>query len=182
MEGRAPLESFTAKKDMVHDPGFWMQKQKAVGALTDGMIDAPIVALVNGFNRLPYCFTLQSCYGHFVYDGQKDPYNVVPLTVGDTAPSTVEYRIAYITLCLEYSRKGKEMLEALAEIPAIDPDNIQLGSAEWFWKRQVNSYVLQVEPTRFKDEDTALLDFEEALKIERTRDTFFARLFELSAL
>ena len=61
----------------------------------------------------------------------------------------------------------------------MDPENIQFGSAEWFWKRQVNSYALQVEPDRFKRQDTAILDYEEALNIEKIRNEFF---FQLQAL
>jgi hypothetical protein len=51
--------------------------------------------------------------------------------------------------------------------------------AEWFWKRQVNSYALQVEPDRFKFEDKAILDYKEALRIEKIRNEFFVRLKEL---
>jgi len=36
------------------------------------MIDGPIIGLINGFNKLPYCFTLQSCYEHFVYKNLKE--------------------------------------------------------------------------------------------------------------
>ncbi len=45
----------------------------------------------------------------------------------------------------------------------------------------MNSYALQVEPDRFKCEDKAMLDYREALNIQRLRDVFFARLKELSA-
>jgi hypothetical protein len=38
---------------------------------------------------------------------------------------------------------------------------------------------LQVEPDRFKRKDTALLDFKEALHIEKIRNTVFIRLYEL---
>jgi hypothetical protein len=40
----------------------------------------------------------------------------------------------------------------------------------------VNSYALQVEPERFKDQDQALLDPAEALRIEALRNRFFERL------
>jgi hypothetical protein len=71
------------------------------------------------------------------------------------------------------------LLEALNEITAIDPQNIQLCCAEWFWERQVNSYALQVEPDRFKHKDTAILDYREALHIEKIRNEFFVQLREL---
>ena len=38
----------------------------------------------------------------------------------------VEYRIAYICLCIENSDLDRGLLEALNEITAIDPENIQL--------------------------------------------------------
>jgi hypothetical protein len=91
----------------------------------------------------------------------------------------VEYRIAYIAFCIENSLLGRELFEALKEITAIDPENVQFCCAEWFWKRQVNSYALQVEPDRLKGKDTAILDYKEALHIEKIRNEFFIRLYEL---
>lgn len=138
------------------------------------MIDYPIVDIINGLNRLPYCFTLQSCYGHFVHNGQKNPHNLelLPIKEGN---DKVEYRIAYIALCIENSASGIGFLEALKEITAIDPQNVQIFCAEWFWKRQVNSYALQVEPEKFKHKDKAILDYREALHIEKIRNEFFVR-------
>jgi hypothetical protein len=155
-----------------------VQKQKTLCDLTDDMIDMPLIDLINGFNRLPYCFTLQSCYGHFVYNGQNDTHTLEPLPVKG-AIAKVEYRIAYMALCIEKSFLGRGLFESFKEITAIDPENVQFCCAEWFWKRQVNSYVLQVEPERFKRKDTAILDFKEALHIERIRNEFFLRLYEL---
>ena len=142
------------------------------------MLDVPIIDLINGFNKLPYCFTLQSCYGHFVYNGQKDFHNLEPLPAKDTI-AKVEYRIAYIAFCIENSASGRGLFEALKEITAIDPENVQFCCAEWFWKRQVNSYALQVEPDRFKRKDNAILNYKEALYIENVRNEFFVRLDEL---
>jgi|UPI0004900569 hypothetical protein len=127
------------------------------------------------FNRLPYCFTLQSCYGHFLYENQKDPYNVDPLPATDLIV-TVEYRIAYVAFCVENNDAGRALLDAMRRIPAIDPENIQLCSAEWFWERQVNFYALQVEPWRFRDKDMVVLSFEEARKVEQTRNSFYISL------
>lgn len=155
-----------------------MQRQRNLGDLTDDKIDGPMIDLINEFNKLPYCFTLQSCYGHFIFNDQTDSLNFEPLPVKDTI-ANVEYRIAYIALCIENSLLGSGLFTTLKEIPAIDPANIQFFSAEWFWKRQVNSYALQVEPDRFKHKDTAILDYEEALHIEKTRNEFFRRLYEL---
>jgi hypothetical protein len=70
------------------------------------------------------------------------------------ALAKVEYRIAYIAFCLENSDAGRTLFEALKGITAIDPD-------------------------RFKDEDTATIDGEEALYIEKIRNEFFAGIEEL---
>jgi hypothetical protein len=91
----------------------------------------------------------------------------------------VEYRIAYIALCIENSDLGRMLFDALKGITNIDPENIQFCCAEWFWERQINSYALQVEPDRFKFEDKVVLDYQKALKIEKIRNTFFIRLYEL---
>ena len=139
------------------------------------MIEAPIIGLVTAFNKLSYCFTMQSCYGHFLYNDHWDPYNLDPLPDTNTIAS-VEYRIAYIAFCVEDSDSGRRLVEALKELTVIDPENIQFCCAEWFWERQINSYALQVEPDRFKNEDRAILDYAEALKIERIRNEFFIQL------
>ncbi|HJX35187.1 MAG TPA: hypothetical protein VJ373_08430 [Desulfatiglandales bacterium] len=143
--------------------------------LTDAMIDAPLIELVNNFNKLPYCFTMQSCYGHFLYNGQEDKNNLDPLPIMDTIAS-VEYRIAYIVFCIDHVEPGRSLFNNLMEITSIDPENIQFCCAEWFWKRQINSYALQVEPERFKSKDWAILDYKEALKIEEIRNEFYTRL------
>jgi len=126
-------------------------------------------------NKLPYCFTLQSCCGHFTCTGREDPYNTEPLPITDTIRK-VEYRIAYMALCIEESVSGSMFLEALKGVTAIDPENVQFGCAEWFWQRQVNSYVVQVEPDRFQFEDRAMLAYNEALKIESVRNEFLIHL------
>ena len=172
------METFTEPREFVENPHYQEQRRESLAGLSDDMIDAPIIDLINGFNELPYCFTLQSCYGHFIYNNQKDPYNLEPLPITDTVAS-VEYKIAYICLCIENSALGRGLLEALNEIRSIDPENIQLCCAEWFWKRQVNSYALQVEPDRFKHKDRANLGYREALHIEKIRNEFFAQHREL---
>ena len=172
------METFTELKELVENPHYQAQKHKILCDFTDNMIDAPIIDLINGFNSLPYCFTLQSCYGHFVYNGQKDTHNLDPLPAKDII-AKVEYRIAYIAFCIENSASGRDLFEALKEITAIDLENVQFCCAEWFWKSQVNTYALQVEPDRFKRKDTATVDLNEALHIEKIRNEFFIRLYEL---
>jgi hypothetical protein len=165
----------------VDNPLYPVQKREALDGLTDECIDMPIRDLVKGFNRLPYCFTLQCCYGHFVYSGQQDPCDIEPLPTGATI-GKVRYRIAYMAFCIENSAEGRSLFESLKAIPAVDPENVQFGCAQWFWNRQVNSYVLQVEPDRFKREDTAIIDFNEALHIETIRNECFSSLVGLIEL
>ena len=172
------METYTEPKNLVENPHYIDQRRKCLAGLRDGMIDVPIVDVIQAFNRLPYGFTLQSCYGHFVYQGQKNSHNLAPLPITD-AIASVTYRIAYICLCVENSDRGWALLEALNEITVIDPDNIQFCCAEWFWKRQVNSYALQVQPNRFKDKDSAVLDYREALQIEKIRNMFFNQVRDL---
>jgi hypothetical protein len=172
------LETYTETKKLVKNPHYQAQRRKSLGILSDSMIDEPIIEIVNGFNKLPYCFTLQSCYGHFVYRGQKDSHNLEPLPVTNII-GKVAYRIAYIAFGIENSLSGSWLFEALKEITTIDQENIQFCCAEWFWKIQVNSYALQVEPDRFKHKDRAILDYKEALHIEKIRNEFFVRLGEL---
>jgi hypothetical protein len=172
------LETFAGLKELVENPLFQNQKKQILSDLTDDMLDPPMVDLVSGFNALSCCFTLQCCYGHFVYGDQDDPENLEALPQKDIS-AEVKYRIAYIAFCIENSHRGKALFKALKDITAIDPRNIQFCCADWFWERQINSYALQVEPDRFKHRDTAVVDFREALHIEKIRNIFFIRLHEL---
>lgn len=174
------METFTESKELVENPHFAQQRRECLAGLGDSMIDAPIVDVVRAFNGLSCCFTLQSCYGHFVYPDRSDPHNLESLPDTD-AITRVKYRIAYLALCVEDSESGRALLDALAEVPSLDPDNIQFGCAEWFWERQVDSYVLQVEPSRFKFQDKAILGYQEALKIQALRGVFFGHVKDLPA-
>lgn len=172
------MKTYTEPKELVENPQYQEQREKYLSKLHDSIIDVPIRSLINRMNKLPYCFTLQSCYGHFVYIGQEDTHNL------ESLPRTknidrVKYRIAYIAFCIENSHPGRELIKELKEIPSLDPNNIQFCSADWFWKKQVNSYALQVEPDRFKHRDTATLNYREALHIEQIRNDFFDQLRKL---
>ena len=169
------METYTDLKELVENPSFHEQRERILTGLGDDMIDAPIVDLVKALNGLPHCFTLQCCHGHFVHSNQQDPHNLDPLPVTDTI-DRVEYRIAYLALCIENSLQGRALMETLGEITAFDPENFQFFCAEWFWERQVNSYALQVMPHRFRDLDSTVLSYEEALLIEKLRYAFFQRL------
>jgi hypothetical protein len=172
------MRTFSDLKPFVDNPHYRRQRERHLAGLDLGRIDGPIVDLVRSFAQLPCCFTLQSCYGHFLHHDQQERYNTEPLPVSDSI-TTVQYRIAYIALCIEDSVPGRELLCDLGRIPALDPQYIQLGCAEWFWERQVNSYALQVEPRRFMYEDSACVGYAEALHIEETRSRFFAELRRL---
>ena len=172
------METYTELKEFVENPHYQLQRQQSLGSLTNDMLDPPIVDIITGFNKLTCCFTLQCCYGHFVFSGQSDPHNLAPLPV-KKSPARVAYRIAYIGFCLENTVPGKKLFEALKEITVVDPENIQFCCAEWFWEHQVNSYALQVEPERLKHMDKTILDYREALHIEKVRNEFFIRLEEL---
>jgi len=172
------LETFTESKNFVENPHYHEQRREYLAGLDYSTIDAPISDIIRGFAELPYCFTLQSCYGHFLHDEQKDPKNIEPLAVSDSI-SRVEYRIAYIALCIEDSESGRELFYNLRDISEIDREYVQFGCAEWFWERQVNSYVLQVEPERYMTKDRAVVGYQEALHIETLRNEFFRRLKRL---
>lgn len=174
------METFAEPKEFVVNPFFKAQRRKSLISFSDAIIDIPIIEIVNGFNRRPYCFTLQSCFGHFLYDGQNDPHNVDPLPA-EKSIGRVAYRIAYVAFCLEYSDTGERFLRSLDDITHIDRETIQLCSPQWFWDRQVNSYALQVEPERFKHKDKAILEFKEALHVEKVRHRFFTALKALLA-
>lgn len=159
----------------MENPLFTVQKQKSLAGLSDVIIDEPIINIISSLNALHCCFTLQCCYGHFLYIGQQNKHSLDPLPRTNTI-SRVEYRIAYIAFCIENSETGRSLFDTLSNVTIINPDNIQFCSAEWFWERQVNSYALQVEPDRFKHQDKAFLDYKEALQVEQVRNAFFAHL------
>ena len=173
------METFTTIKDLVDNPCYDSQRQRHLSGLNMNIIDAPIIDVVSDLATLPYCFTLQSCFGHFLYRNQQDPSNLELLPISDSIEK-VEYRIAYIALCIQNNDAGRILLNELKKVPSIDPDYIQFGCAEWFWERQVNSYALQVEPERYMYFDrTPLIDYEEALHIQKVREEFFSELRNL---
>jgi hypothetical protein len=172
------METFTAPKEMVENPHFKEHRLESLSGLADELIDAPLVEIIDGFNKRPYCFTMQSCYGHFLYPGQKTPDNLDPLPV-TASIDRVDYRIAYLAVCIDNSAVGQRFYEALRETTRIDPDYIQFGSAEWFWNRQVNSYALQVEPDRFKHRDRVILDYDEAVHVQKVRNEFFVQVADV---
>jgi len=169
------LETFTQTKEFINDTSYNKRRLESLSKLDIETIDAPIAELINGLAKLPYCFTLQSCYGHFLHGDQKDPKNIEPLPVSDRT-AMVDYRIAYVALCIQDNDTGRALFNDLRNISETDPEYVQFGCAEWFWERQVNSYALQVEPARFMYQDKCSVNYQEALHIEKIRNEFFNEL------
>lgn len=172
------METFTKIKEFTEDPNYYEDREKYISNLKMTSIDKPIVNLIKWFVKLPYCFTLQSCYGHFVCDGQRNTNNIEKIPVSKNIKS-VEYRIAYIALCIQNSKSGRKLFEELSTVPRIDPKYIQFGCAEWFWEQQVNSFALQVEPERYSTKDNAFIEYKEALHIEIIRYKFYEKLKDI---
>jgi hypothetical protein len=172
------VETFTAPRDLVNNAKYHQQRLDSLHKLDLAAIDSPLIDLIRDFSQLQYCFTLQCCFGHFLYAGNEDLHNMEPLPLVENV-EIVEYRIAYLSVCLEESIPGKDLFLNLAEIPSADPDYIQFGSADWFWERQLNSYILQVEPVRHRYLDKCQIDYREALHIEKIRNQLFKQLATL---
>ncbi len=170
-----PLETYVDLKAFADNPGFKAQRQASLDQYDRTTIDPPMVEIIEGFMKRPHCFTLQSCYGHFLYPGQTDLKNILALPVSEKI-TDVDYRIAYIALCIENSQSGIDLFGKLGKIQTIDANYIQFGCADWFWKRQVNSFIIQVEPERYKTEDRIIIDYKEARHIERVRNDVLDQL------
>lgn len=173
------METFAGPRDFVEDTGYDERRARAVSVLDPETIDAPIRDLIIRFAALPHCFTLQSCYGHFVYEGCDDPQNLRRLPREDSGP--VRYRIAYLALCLERGNGGIRLRGDLEALVATDREYVQFGSPDWFLEEHPNSYAVQVEPERFKDRDECVVGYLEALRIQQVRDEFFAGLRAIAA-
>jgi hypothetical protein len=171
------METFAEPRKLVDNPRYEAERRSALDSLSLTSIDTPIRKLIEGFAKLSFCFTLQSCYGHFIHAEQQNSHNIEPLPAHDVG--TVTYRIAYVALCVQNSAKGRRLLAGLAEIPLVDSAYVQFGSPDWFWDRSVNSFAVQVEPSRFADRDQVDIDYEEALRVEKVRESFFVSLGNL---
>jgi hypothetical protein len=146
------METFTEPRKMVANARYADERRAALDALDMAAIDEPIVDIVEAFARLPHCYTLQCCYGHFLPVPGQDDHSLAPIPEGHTG--SVRYRIAYVAFCIENCDWGRAFLDTLSRVSAIDPGYVQFGSADWFWEQWVNSYTLQVDPAahRFKDQ------------------------------
>ena len=172
------METFGSARRLKRNPGFERQREAARRVLDLSSIDAPIRDLVRALNRLPHCFTIQSCYGHFLWSACGDPRNLEVLPPADPG-GLITYRIAYLAICLDAGSAGRALLRDLESLERMAPGYVQLGGADWFWELQVNSYVLQVEPERFRQMDQAPLAYDEALRVQEARADFFQALGEI---
>ena len=173
------METFSNAREFVDHPGYLRDRKKALSGFRPGDIDEPIRDIVRDFAKLPHCFTLQCCFGHFLWEGQPDMHNleVLPLQY----QGMIRYRIAYLALCIERWERGAYLRERLAAICGIDEAYVQFGSPDWFWQQYPNSYALQIEPRRCMFQDEALLEFSEALHVQSVRDIFFQRVRNMLA-
>ncbi len=168
------METFTAPRAFLEDHRYTKDREDTLKALDLDSIDEPIVDIVTTFSKIPYCFTLQCCYGHFVCVPEQDPHNLDPIS--NSCTGLVQYRIAYLAFCLENSRRGRDLWRSLARVPMIDLEYVQFGSADWFWDLRVNSYVLQVEPYAQQLKDEVISGHTEALHLQGVRDLFFKEI------
>lgn len=172
------METYTDCKPFVDTLHFKRDRGYILDNLDVGGIDLPLLPLVQKINRLPYVFSLQCCQGHFLRKNGKDIKTLDPLQIDQP----VNYRLAYIALCIENSSPGRRLQQRLMNIPSfIDCDNVQFCSAQWFWNQWPNSYALQIMPERFKTFDSALITCTEAREIAKIRDACFAYLDDFVA-
>ncbi len=177
------METFTNARPFVPNQSYEQERKKALLQLKEelnkGSIDPPIMRLLEEIAKIPHCFTLQSCYGHFVHDKEANLHNIVPLSKYSSEIEKVNYRIGYVAFCIQDSAAGRQLHQDLEKLTKIDPEYIQFGSADWFWERCANSYAIQVEPKRSKNTDTVWIGFDEALYLEKLKSQFFKALLEI---
>lgn len=172
------METYTKLKAFIANPHYQAQREASLAELDLALVDAPLRGIVDGLNHLAYCFTLQACCGHFLYPGQLYEKNTEPLPLaGDVA--SVDYRIAYLALCIQEGEGGSALLADLAGLRSIAPSCVQVGCAEWFWARQVNSFVLQIGPEAHRGRDRIRIGYGEARGLEQVRNAVLAGLGEL---
>lgn len=177
------METFTPPRPFVPHSDYRKDRERALQELRQEIqkkaIDQPLLPFVKECARVPHCFTLQCCYGHFVHIKEPDKENLAPVSKYSREIGRIEYRIAYVAFCLENSPAGHKLYSELEEITGLDPAFIQFGSADWFWNLMPNTYCLQLEPERMKEEDSGEVSWEEAMRIEEIREPFFERIMEI---
>ncbi len=171
------METFINPKEMVADDDFPKKRADALRSLNIQTIDPQIRDIVEGIKDIPYCFTLQSCYGHII-EKSPDASQVNRIDPGPALPADALYQIAYFALVLENNESGRSLYQSLVDISHLDNDFIQFGSAEWFRENQgfCNSYVIQVAPYRCRNLDRFNMTSEEARKWCHARSLFLQEL------
>jgi hypothetical protein len=170
METYIPYKTFTAH------PTFEKDREIALHSLDPGAIDPPVRPLVKAINQHPEIFTLQCCHGHFVTEDGRE----LSSPEEGSGSELLLYRLAYLAVCIADSEAGRRTRSLLMDLPgSVDPDNVQFGSATWFWDQWPNSYVVQVMPERYKDMDKVRIEYPEAREVEKIRDAFFEALGKL---
>ena len=176
------MQTFTKAEPLVDDPGYDARRRRSVDELrkllASGSIDEPIQSLIEFLSHVTHCYTLQSCYGHFAGEDGVEYYSMRSVSANASHRRGVQYRIAYIAFCIQKSEEGRKLIEDLRRIPKVDREYIQFGGARWFRNRYVNTYVLQVEPLQYAQEDSIQVTAPEAVRIELARDRFYSRLCE----
>jgi hypothetical protein len=174
------METFAGPKPFVDNPEYEKNRSGALETLRSliatGRIDPPLVELMELFSRVPHCYTLQSCYGHFVHERQSDEHTTARLAPYRGMVHMVHYRIAYIAFVLEKSKNGFVLCRDLRTLASRNPWYIQFGSAGWFWEQSVNTYQIQVILEREKGKDSLQVTYDEALRLENVRDMLIRKL------
>jgi hypothetical protein len=171
------METFCKARDFVQHTHYERDRASVISNFVLEDIDEPIRDIMTALLRVSQCFSLQSCYGHFIWKGQHDEHNLCVLPSENQG--LVRYRIAYLALCIKKGTQGAHLRECLASIREIDVEYVQFGSPDWFWQKYPNSYALQVEPKRFAFQDQAILEHIEAQYVQSVRDKFFQRIRDL---
>ena len=170
------MQTFCSERPLQHDPGFEAAKARALESMDMAEIDEPIKDVIASLNKHPSCYTLQSCFGHFVSTEHPDDHNLSVVEESGSSDSPL-YRISYLALCIRDNSDGRRFLSLLKRIPwEIDRDRIQFGCAEWFWNRCINSYVLQVQPKDRADVDSLTISVREVRLIQSARNHFWDTL------
>jgi len=171
------MQTYMKARPVEDNDTFEAQRSDALAALDLSAMDEPMVSLVESLNRLPHCFTLQCCFGHFVAAGDTDTRTLAPPPPMGKTP--MEYRVAYVAICIRDDEHGRGLLDRIHELRDLDPKYIQVGSADWFWERQVNSYIIQVGPKRMRKHDAMTLDGKELRHVSHVRTQLWRRFAAL---
>lgn len=171
------MQTYTKARPIEDNPDFETQRDAARAALEISAVDEPMVPLVEALNRLPHCFTLQCCFGHFLAEGESDTRTLEPPP--PMGKQSMEYRLAYVAFCVSGDDPGRAFLDAVRDLRELDPKYIQVCSADWFWDRQVNSYAIQVSPKRMRKLDAMTLDGKEIRHVSHVRTQLWRRFAAL---